>query len=483
MSKRYDSVWIAVSATLLLSFLYCPPFDVFNDDKEIFRYTGQAILKGMTPYSDFFDHKPPLIFFLNDAGLLLGPWGLWIIDTLLVLAATLLLFRLARKFQLSYPWLLPLFFNLVLRDHMFCNGIGMTREYTAILLLIAFCVALGEYRRCYLILGLISGLTFFMQQDQVLPLLPFLALALLSKGPVPIGIRFLQAVTGFLIIALPLILYFAANHALADAWKDAFVFNFNWYTTEKFSPMHRFKAIKNGLNAVNAGMAFLVALTLGIAALFLKNTRKQWVLACFLSVLLSLSAVYLSGRPMGPSFYYYYLPLSASLSTLLFTVFAFTEDQPVRARISQLLYGILLCIMPGYAALQFAAGLGRNNGNFVKDSPEMVYLRQHPPKDYQLYVFGNSNYDYAYNEFRILSPSRWIYHHFWFWYDQWDADLRQITSITEDLRKHHTTYILDLSNPALFKNAAHYASWSSFLQKNYTPLMTDSSGHALWMIK
>ncbi|HEY4206171.1 MAG TPA: hypothetical protein VGM31_05125, partial [Puia sp.] len=444
------------------------------------------ILRGLTPYRDFFDHKPPLIYFLNAAGLLLGHWGLWIIDTLLVLWASLMLFKLGRQRRLSFPWLLPLFFNLFLRDHLLCQGIGMTREYTAILLLMAFCVTMGEYRRRFLILGLISGLTFFMQQDQVLPLLPFVIVALFNERPSPFIRHLLWLAAGIVAITIPLLVYFAARHALADAWNDAFLFNFTWYTTGRQTLTEHFKAIKNGLDVVNAGMAVLTALILGIGALFLKNRKKTWLIACLISVLLSLSAEYLSGRmPIGgQSFYYYFLPLSASLCALLFTVFAFTEDPSVQTRTSQQLYGFLLCCALGYTALQYAAGQFHRRSNFVKDSPEMKFLRQHPPKDFQLFVFGDANYDYAYNEFRILSPSKWIYHHFWFWYDRWDADLSKLRSITDDLQDLHTTFILDMSRPGLFRNAAHYNYWHTFLTTYYQPVQLPGvTSPTLWQLK
>jgi hypothetical protein len=489
MTKTYNSRFTVIASSLLLSILYCPPFDIFCDDKEVFQYTGRAILKGLTPYRDFFDHKPPLIFFLNAAGLLAGSWGLWIIDTLLVLWASLLLFRLGRKYLLPHPWLLPLFFNLFLRDHLLCKGIGMTREYTAILFIMAFCVVMGEYRHRFLKLGLITGLTFFMQQDQILPLLPLVVVALIPEirtaGNVVRHVLFLAA--GFVIVAIPLVGYFAIRHSLTEYWDDAFRFNFMWYTAEKQTAADHFKAIKNGLEAVNAGGAVLTACTLGMGALLMRKGKTAMLIACLVSVILSLAPEFLSGRmPIGgASFYYYFLPLSASLSALLFVVFATKESfTVVNTGASQLLFGFLLCCALGYSALQYAAGLTRHGTHFVKDSPELNYLRQHPPKDYQVYVFGDANYDYVYNEFKILAPSKWIYHHFWFWYDRWDANMEQMELITDQLRQHHTQYILDMSAPEQFRNAAHFEYWHSFLSTLYRPVtLPGLIRQTVWQLK
>ena len=75
------------------------------------RYSGMAVgsCPRRRPYRDFFDHKPPLIYFLNFAGLCLGTWGLWLIDLTLVLLATGRFFSNAVSgISLPFPWLLPL---------------------------------------------------------------------------------------------------------------------------------------------------------------------------------------------------------------------------------------------------------------------------------------------------------------------------------------------------------------------------------------
>ena len=73
MNKQQNSRLFVLLACLAFSFLYCPPIDIFYDDKSIFKYFGYVLSRGGTPYQSFFDHKPPLIFFLNYLGGLLGP--------------------------------------------------------------------------------------------------------------------------------------------------------------------------------------------------------------------------------------------------------------------------------------------------------------------------------------------------------------------------------------------------------------------------
>ena len=160
MKKDYAILFVIITC-IALSFIYCPLFKIFFDDKEIFKYTGMVLQRGGVPYKDFFDHKPPLIYFLNYFGQLIGTWGLWIIDVTLVLLATLILYNTCRKYKVVLAWLPPVIFNLMIRNQTVSFGIGMTREYSSIFMLIAFCLALRDEKYKFYLLGLLTGLIFF----------------------------------------------------------------------------------------------------------------------------------------------------------------------------------------------------------------------------------------------------------------------------------------------------------------------------------
>lgn len=467
--RSYSSLLLILAGSFLLSLLYCPPVDVFFDDKEIFKYTGMVIAKGGVPYRDFFDHKPPLIFFMNYFGLLLGPWGLWLIDTLLVMIAASMFTRTCLQYRLPFPWLLPLLFILLIRNYLVCRGIGMTRSYTAVFLLIFFCILMGKHRYKYFSLGILSALIFFMQQDQILALLPFLAFALLDHFPSDLWQRSLRIAAGFVAVTAIILLYFGWHHALDFFWEDAFVFNFSWYSQKK-PFIDLFRTIRSGLANSSLEMPLILSVTLAIGALLWGSKKKGLIAAALLSVGLSFAPELLSGRLDGSdSFYYYFLPLSATLPILVFTVFAFTEATFVRDNKSQALYGFLLCFLLFYNALQHGTHLSRHNNDIVKARPEYAFLAQQPLRDYQLYIFGDNNWVYAYNQFHILSPSRWIYHHFWVWFDRWDADNSILRSIENDLLRHHTIYIIDYSALGTYRPAT-LASWTTFLHRYYEPV-------------
>jgi hypothetical protein len=310
---------------------------------------------------------------------------------------------------------------------------------------------MGSYRRRYYVMGILSGLIFFIQQEEALMLVPFFLYAYMRKRDnVPVRGRILGSAAGALLVTVPIILYFALHRSLISFWRDAFGFNFGWYTTALKSSMgDHLRRVKQVLDAGNYEVPFLVAMTLGIGALAWFRSSNRWlILASLASVILSIIPEFMGGRGGMGGFRHYYLPLSASLCILLFVVFVFTEEPFLQGRKAIGIFGILVCISPGYTFLQHITHLTPRNENSLVASPELNYLRQHPPGDYQLYAFGDHNYICAYNEFRILAPSVWVYH-FWRLYADWDKDYAILHSIEQDLLRHRTTYIIDCSrNPA-----------------------------------
>jgi len=505
--RKHASLLFVLAACLLLSLLYCPPLDIFQVDKEVFRYAGMLMRKGFTPYRDLFDHKPPLIYFMNYFGDLMGPWGLWLIDTSLATLASILFFRTCRQYRLPFPWLLPLLFNLLIRNYIVCFGIGMTRSYTAVFQLIFFCVLLSNGRSRYFIMGILTALIFFMQQDQILPLLPFLAYTLIQSpappvpsgdtdtpatstspapnNPTPILLRSFHMAAGFALITIPILLYFL--HDLPIFWKDAFTFNFTQYAQKKPFIDH-FRAIKAGLKETSIEMTFLSALSIGGAALLLKSTtNKKLVAAALVSTLLSLSPQYISSKS-GYGFYYYFLTLSATLPILVFTALAFAHKNFIKDRKFQALFGLLLCATPLSNFLVRSTHLSpgekdRVIGNF----PEFQYLRQQSfainHEDDQLYSIGDPQWIYAYNQLGVLAPSRWIYHQFWNWYDSWDTSHNELDGIIADLRRHRTRYII--YDPGFeWRNKSANNSWENFLHENYVPVRPPGSWiQILWQLR
>src|ERR1700733_2759921 len=100
MKKERYLLLLLILGSAALHLLNTPMSELFFDDKEIFKYAGLVIYKGGVPYRDFFDHKPPLIYFVNAFNWYLNAWIPWLLDTFLILFSTLLFYWLCRKNKL-----------------------------------------------------------------------------------------------------------------------------------------------------------------------------------------------------------------------------------------------------------------------------------------------------------------------------------------------------------------------------------------------
>jgi hypothetical protein len=490
IKKSHYSLLFVILGSIALNFLNSPLSEIFFDDKEIFKYAGLVIYKGGVPYRDFFDHKPPLIYFLNAFNWFGSPWIPWTLDTLLVLFASLLFYWLCKKNKLAWPWFFPLLFNLLIRYSLVSFGNGMTREYTTVFLLIFFCVMQGNARYKYYIMGLLSGLICWMQQDALITLAPFLIYSFyLSEvtGSGTAGTRILSFSAGFLTISLPLLLYFISHQSLSYLWKDAFLFNLQAPGRQP-GFFEEVKAIKHALHETEFEMAFYTALILGIAALFLKKKKKPGLLyMALLTLALSFAGEFLTGRlSAGAGFVYYLLPLAASIPILVFAVFTETQVSFLQDKTAQFIFYLILSTTLLLGTLRFATGFrfSSNKEAWFAGLPEIEYLKTQSLSDYELYVFDDSNLIYLYNYYKILSPSPWIYHYFWNWSPDWDRDNKIFLSIIQDLQSHKTRFILDCSEAKnSIKNTAVQNQWQQFLLSHYAMIIKDSSDRKLWRIQ
>lgn len=486
---RDVGLWFVLGSSLLLSLAYCPPFDRIVDDKEFFKYTGMVILKGGVPYRDFFDHKPPLIYFINAAGLLFGTWGLWAISAAMALGITYLFYQLCRKYRLGYPWVLPFLFNLMVRDNLISGGMHFTREYSTFFVMFFFITLMGRSKYRYFLLGLFAALTFFTQQDQVLLLAPLTLCVLFEKDQLSPFNRCVRMGVGFLSIAAALVLYFAVHRSLSWFWQDAYGFNFSWYLTEKKSFGDHFRTIKRVLDHGNYELPFMIALVLGVTSLFLQNRRKDLVAAAILAVILSMSSELMGGRLEGKGvpqdFNGYFLPLSAAVCMLLFIVVGFTEDRMITDRRAQLPFALLLCTSLTYTQLQHGTHLERRKDEEAVHASELAYLRGFRLADHQLFIMLDEAYGYYYNELKVVAPTPWVYQQFWLWYANWDSDQHILRSIGEDLLRYRTTFILmDPQSLAQMRNPVNIRWWMSFLREHYDPVTIPGHPYKmLWKLK
>lgn len=482
--KKYYPAALAGIVSVLLSAMYCPLHPLYFDDSDIFAYIGMVIKKGHVPYKDVFDHKPPLIYFFNYTGAAFGEWAFWFFDCALVLFATLKFCALNRKFNIIYPFVLPVLFNLILRNSIISLGYGMTREYTTIFLLLAFCLIAEEARRKDYFLGLLFTATFLMQQDQVILFAPLILYSIVNdihsnKRSLPAMV--IKMAAGAVTIILPVLFYFYVKGGLASFWQDAFAFNFTWYLGDekKVGMIREIIVLKNYLFIIKIETAFLLAMLLAALSLKKGNTRQYLLLTALLLIPLSFISEILSSAIASEiaRTYYYLLPLAATLPILLFVVFAFTKAPVFNSSAYQAVFGVLLvfnlCLSQAEWLINYSRYITLRSD---REATTQFIANQHL-QDYELYIMNDANWIFLYNRFKILSPAPWIYHFFWSWYKTWDTDNKKLQGIINDLETHHTRVIIYSPFDLKKCNSNNVTFWENYLHKNFRQV----SNTTLWV--
>lgn len=214
-----------------------------STDSSVFLYIADRILEGELPYRDIWDHKGPLIYYLNALGLLLADgsrWGVWLLELLFVGAAAWLGFRLMLEIFGFYPALIASTIWLVALGDVVDLG-NLTEEYALIFQFGAlwfFWRAVGTREAPnYWGAGAMTAMAFLLRPNLIgvglgigfYLLLDFARVRTWEKGR-----RLLGLAGGFLVPVAVVTTYFGLNGALPDLWDQVFHYNFiysntNWH--------------------------------------------------------------------------------------------------------------------------------------------------------------------------------------------------------------------------------------------------------------
>ena len=211
-----------------------------SHDSAIFTYFGQQILRGKMPYTELWDHKPPLIFYFDALGLKItngSMAGIWLLEFILFYLGALILLRLLKQ---RFPkWISVTVLALGMLHYVRVLDFGnYTEELSLFFVICAIALYFSKNRqRCPLLFGLLNGLlcglAFTSKQNTIGCWIALFLLTLAGSFTEKkqkltgefIKYWFLTA-SGFLLINAGWVIYFASNNALEAYWDVAFRFNF-----------------------------------------------------------------------------------------------------------------------------------------------------------------------------------------------------------------------------------------------------------------
>lgn len=210
------------------------PFFVFEGvDSCVFKSMGLAILKGKTPYVDFFDHKGPVLYFINALGqwLIPGRLGIWSLQILADTVVFAFLYRISRYFLDGTKSVLILLVTLFIYGGVYQEG-NQCEEWiflaVAPALYVSLSVIIGQSSRLVqkyygLLLGFFFGWAFFIRPNDAVSLIGgcmtgLVIYQLYNKQYRKVFLDSNYFILGFVLLSSPIIIFFASRSALGDLY-------------------------------------------------------------------------------------------------------------------------------------------------------------------------------------------------------------------------------------------------------------------------
>ncbi len=223
---------------LMLVFSGCtsPLYPHYNClDSSIFILTGKGILEGKMCYVDLFDHKGPVLFWLEALGYAMGGrTGVCILQSIFFGIDILVLEKIVKSFE-AKP-LLPLLGFATVFFYCFSHG-NLTEELSMPFILIAvYCEVLflksnkAEHPPILAFAyGIIIGILAFLRLNNAITMCVLIVctgIALIAaKKWKNIIANLLAGLLGIAVAALPICWYYYANNALYDMLYATFLYN------------------------------------------------------------------------------------------------------------------------------------------------------------------------------------------------------------------------------------------------------------------
>jgi len=241
-NKWFYVVLLPLAALFVLFYSYTTsPFYVNEGmDSCIFKSMGLALLQGKTPYVDFFDHKGPILYFINACGqwLIPGRLGVFLLQIIAETIVFVFFYKTIRLFLNGTLSFIVLLATLCIYGGLYEEG-NQCEEWMLVGIAPCFYFTCNILLRkgwrkltdCYgLIMGVLFGWTFFIRPNDAVSLIGgcmfgmFLYEIFLHEKKNAIK-NALYFVISFSCITIPILVFFASRDALSDLYFGMIQYN------------------------------------------------------------------------------------------------------------------------------------------------------------------------------------------------------------------------------------------------------------------
>lgn len=473
--KDFLLFFILILVYLVFAIRFSPLFENLGADKEVFQYIGMLIKNNQVPYSDAFDHKPPVIYLINYLGVILTPnstWGVFIILNVIGFSSALLIYKLAANHFKNYvlPILLCVSFFCINNSNDILQEGNLTRQLAAFLtvgiIFIVFSVKKTNLKST--IIGFLIGIIFFTQQNEILGGLALSGYYLLFKEKFNFY-TFKTILKNGAFFLLGILIPFVGILLIVNHWNNyndfihqVFLFNFNIYIEDKSLITKMGAVIYKFAKIVYVNKVLLVISLFILINLFLnrKNEKKwnidsKWIVL-FIALIFQILSTSISGKDYG-HYFLMFIPYVFCLFIFSFSSKAFNYRKHFSIVLVVALIFHSIKTWPYQKPDKSLLEAVTNQVTSVKDTNGQFYSL-------------NGRYLRVNFNLNIASPSNHIYTHFM------NDDVAK--EVIEDLQISQTKYVLiDKGDAQIIPQ-----SLQSFITLNYKEVLTYQE-HVLFEIK
>ena len=399
----------AVIFLVIFSWSTSPLFTFFGYDSSIFKTMGKFTADGLIPYKDFFDHKGPVIVFIEwlGFGLTKNNYTLLLLQAIFLTVALYGVYKIANIFLGTKKSVLLTLITLPVCSFFMTGQGGNTVEEWILPLLVwssYFAVRFFAYKekehnfKYSILYGATVAFAAFSRLTNAIPVLIFAVVIFIflikQNAWKNILKNLLALIIGTLIITIPILIWFAINGAFSDMIYATFVFNFKYLKSRSLVP-DTGRLLRHTVRYL---LPLIFAVVLQIAMIVKK--KDVWLNVSLLIQTVVAVVMHLTSA-LFPHYLYIWVP------TIVITLILAVKD-----------YGIMKWLVRGYALLLLVVFIGTNflsfkrYNDFLKDTAQAFVERAEDigtqiPKNKKVLSVNNNPYIYLATD---IDPCYKYYH-------------------------------------------------------------------------
>lgn len=310
LTRLSNYVWFIVIFIymLILAGSTSPLLGSAASDSGIFMEVGKEVCNGKILFKEIFDHKGPLLFFINaiPQNFIHGTFGIWFTEFIFMFISIILIFKISKKFfKNTIVSIIPPISYMAFSAYTIQYG-NMSEEYSNFFCIIALYIFINFYfskkKKISNLSSIILGVTFMAvvmirmnNSPTIVSTTIFIFFYLLLNKRFKEVIKyFLYYILGCIICIVPILSYFVYNKSLYDFFYGTFIFNFMY---EGDSLLHNIKFLLFTTKSTFKIVLWVLILT-SLLSVIISFVKKNLIMAVFLSlnIIITLVAICLSGH-------------------------------------------------------------------------------------------------------------------------------------------------------------------------------------------